>query len=106
MLTAPFILLLSFHSTADDDNDLGLAHLVGRAYLPGITADTVQAAVDRDPARFYVAAEKGVFGAEECLRLLVSHQLAAGAAGASEGGNGNGAAGRSEAPQLAGAGRS
>ena len=64
--------------TPDDDNDLGLAHLVARAYLPGIAADSVHAAVVASPSRFYVARAKGVWGAEECLRLLVSEQMAAG----------------------------
>ena len=65
----------------DDDNDLALAALVRRAYLPGITADSVRAAVAAAPERFHVAAAAGVFGAEEVLRLLVAERLAA-AAGA------------------------
>ena len=65
---------------ADDDNDLGLAALVRRAYLPGITADSVRQAVESNPERFYVAAAKGVFGSEEVLRLLVAERLAAGTA--------------------------
>ena len=52
-----------------------------RAYLPGITADSVRAAVAAAPERFHVAAAAGVFGAEEVLRLLVAERLAA-AAGA------------------------
>lgn len=64
---------------ADDDNDLALAALVRRAYLPGITADTVRHAVESNPERFYVAAAKGVFGAEEVLRLLLAERLAAAA---------------------------
>ncbi len=48
-----------------------------RAYLPGITADSVRQAVESNPERFYVAAAKGVFGAEEVLRLLVAERLEA-----------------------------
>lgn len=59
----------------DDDNDLALAALVRRAYLPGITADTVHQAVESNPERFYVAAAKGVFGTEEVLRLLLTERL-------------------------------
>ena len=63
---------------SDDDNDLQLAARVGRAYLPGITADSVRRAVAAAPDRFYVAASAGVFGAEECLRRLLA-DCAAGA---------------------------
>jgi hypothetical protein len=52
-----------------------LAHLVSKAYLPGITAKSVAEAVQRAPQRFHVAAAKGVFATEELLRLLVSQQL-------------------------------
>lgn len=65
----------------DDDNDLALAALVRKAYLPGITADSVAAAVAAAPERFYVAAAKGVFGAEEVLRVLVGEQMAAAGGG-------------------------
>ncbi|KAL4452622.1 hypothetical protein ABPG75_008284 [Micractinium tetrahymenae] len=60
----------------DDDNDLGLAALVRKAYLPGITAPSVAAAVAAAPHRFHVAASRGPFGAEEVLRLLVAEQMA------------------------------
>ncbi|KAL4438989.1 hypothetical protein ABPG77_006926 [Micractinium sp. CCAP 211/92] len=60
----------------DDDNDLGLAALVRKAYLPGITAQSVAAAVAAAPHRFHVASSRGPFGAEEVLRLLVAEQMA------------------------------
>ena len=60
---------------ADDDNDLGLAHLVSKAYLPGITANSVAQAVQRSPERFHVAAGKGVFATEEILRSLVAQHV-------------------------------
>ena len=60
---------------ADDDNDLQLAHLVGKAYLPGITAESVAQAVAEAPERFHVARQRGVFATEEVLRLLVAQQM-------------------------------
>jgi hypothetical protein len=62
-------------SNADDDNDLQLAHLVRKAYLPAITADSVAQAVAAAPEQFYVAQQRGVFAAEEVLRLLVMQQM-------------------------------
>ena len=64
----------------DDDNDLGLARLVRRAYLPGITADSMRAAVEAAPSRFHVSSCQGVWGTEELLELLISEHLAAGGA--------------------------
>lgn len=60
---------------ADDDNDLGLAHLVAKAYLPGITADSVAQAVAQTPQQFHVAVSKGVFATEEILRLLIAGRV-------------------------------
>ena len=60
---------------------MALAHMVGRAYLPGITAASVRAAVEREPTRFHVARAAGVFGAEECLRLLLAQQAGGGVPG-------------------------
>lgn len=56
-------------SPTDDDNDLALAALVGRAYLPGITADSVRAAVAAAPHRFYVASARCVAGFLYCYNL-------------------------------------
>ncbi|GAB4814732.1 hypothetical protein N2152v2_001778 [Parachlorella kessleri] len=60
----------------DDDNDLGLAACVRKAYLPGITAPSVQAAVDAAPERFYVSQHQGWRGTEEVLKVLVQERLA------------------------------
>ena len=62
----------------DDDNDLALAALVRRAYLPGVTADSVRAAAAAAPARFHVSACRGVWGTEELLELLIGEHLAGG----------------------------
>lgn len=52
------LLTLLTPSNADDDNDLKLARLVRRAYLPGITAEAVGEAVRQDPERFHVSASQ------------------------------------------------
>ncbi|KAI8476919.1 MAG: hypothetical protein J3K34DRAFT_381927 [Monoraphidium minutum] len=60
----------------DDDNDLELARLVRKAYLPGITADTMRAAVEAAPSQFHVSSCHGVWGTEELLELLISEHMA------------------------------
>lgn len=59
----------------DDDNDLGLAHLVRRAYLPGVTAPSMAAAVAARPDHFYVSLTSGVWATEEILELLIAEHL-------------------------------
>lgn len=61
----------------DDDNDLGLAAIVRKAYLPGMTAKSVEVAVAASPDQFYVSQARGLFGTEEILRLLVAEAMAA-----------------------------
>mmetsp|Transcript_9712 Transcript_9712/g.24407 ORF Transcript_9712/g.24407 Transcript_9712/m.24407 type:complete len:165 (-) Transcript_9712:313-807(-) len=66
----------------DDDNDIELGELCGRAYLPGITHDSVAAAAARNP-HWTVTKNQGVLGTEEALEALVAlreSQLAAAAA--------------------------
>lgn len=70
----------------DDDNDLACAALVGRAYVPGFTADSVEAAAEADPDRFVVSESRSVFGTEELLRLLLK-RAAGGEGGAARGGS-------------------
>lgn len=60
----------------DDDNDMELAALVRRAYLPGITAPSVERAVERDPGHFFVSATRGVFGAEDALKAVLADAVA------------------------------
>lgn len=60
---------------ADDDNDLELAFAVKKAFLPGITAPSVQLAVDAAPSQFYVATRRGVWGTEEVLDTLLNGLL-------------------------------
>ena len=63
---------------ADDANDLELAEVVARAYLPGVHAATLQQAVTARPEQFHVSAARGVAGTEELLELLVAEHLAGG----------------------------
>ena len=71
------LLLLETGGVRLQEANLGLAAIVAKAYLPGITADSVAAAVAAAPARFHVAAARGPFGTEEILRLLVAQAAAA-----------------------------
>lgn len=61
----------------DDDNDLCLADLVSRVFLPTITSDSVRRAIERDPNKFATARTQGIFATEEMLNraaeLVASH---------------------------------
>ncbi|KAI8469912.1 MAG: hypothetical protein J3K34DRAFT_521817 [Monoraphidium minutum] len=61
----------------DDDNDLPLARLVGRAFLPSISEESVAAAVAAEPGRFVVADQKWTAGTEQMLRAVARHFAAA-----------------------------
>ena len=67
----------SYAAPPDDDNDLALARLVRKAYLPGVTADTMAAAVAAAPSQFHVSGCRSVWGTEELLELLIAEHLAA-----------------------------
>jgi len=58
--------------STDDDNDIEMAMAVRRAYLPGITSESLRRVVEANPDHFYVAARKSVFATEEILALLRS----------------------------------
>lgn len=55
-----------------------LALVVGKAYLPGITADSVRNAVAQHPKQFYVSPLSGVFATEQVLEHLIAQQFVAG----------------------------
>eukprot|EP00882_Tetradesmus_deserticola_P005608 GHRQ01005904.1.p1 GENE.GHRQ01005904.1~~GHRQ01005904.1.p1 ORF type:complete len:310 (+),score=119.36 GHRQ01005904.1:314-1243(+) len=57
----------------DDDNDLQLAELVGKAFLPSIAAPSVTAAVAAHPERFVVADVKWTGGTEQMLDAVRQH---------------------------------
>jgi hypothetical protein len=52
--------------------------MVQRAYMPGVNAASMQAAVAARPEQFHVCTARGVAGTEELLELLVSEHLAGG----------------------------
>lgn len=60
----------------DDDNDLSLAAAVRKAFVPNITASSVQTAIEADPEQFYVSRNSQWLGTEEILKMLVQEQLA------------------------------
>ena len=55
----------------DDDNDLELALAVRKAYLPGITSDSMRQTVGHNPEQFHLAKDSSVFATEEILQLLL-----------------------------------
>eukprot|EP00879_Flechtneria_rotunda_P015474 GHRR01016182.1.p1 GENE.GHRR01016182.1~~GHRR01016182.1.p1 ORF type:complete len:201 (+),score=88.50 GHRR01016182.1:1365-1967(+) len=57
----------------DDDNDLGLAGMVGKAFLPSISAASVEQAVAAQPDRFVVADLKWTGGTEQMLDAVKQH---------------------------------
>lgn len=56
----------------DDDNDIELALHVSRAYLPGITSESMQKTVEENRNHFYVAKRNGIWGTEEVLSEIMS----------------------------------
>mmetsp|Transcript_599 Transcript_599/g.1926 ORF Transcript_599/g.1926 Transcript_599/m.1926 type:complete len:420 (+) Transcript_599:589-1848(+) len=54
----------------DDDNDLGMAALVGQVYLPGITADSVAMAAQAEPDRFVVSSRQGPMATDDCSAMI------------------------------------
>lgn len=56
----------------DDDNDIELALHVSRAYLPGITSESMQKIVEENKDHFYVAKRNGIWGTEEVLFEIMS----------------------------------
>lgn len=51
----------------------GLAAVVGKVFLPSITSNSVQAAVDADPTRFVVSQYGGILATEEILEHVEDH---------------------------------
>lgn len=57
----------------DDDNDLGMAAIVGHTFVPGITAESMRRAVEAKPAAFTVAPVGGFLGTESSLEAIKRH---------------------------------
>ncbi|CAN8066131.1 unnamed protein product [Agarophyton chilense] len=60
----------------DDDNDVLLGELCGRAFLPGVTHDSVAKALERH-AHWELASRRGVLGTEEVLERVIGLREAA-----------------------------
>ncbi|DBB06799.1 hypothetical protein WJX82_001393 [Trebouxia sp. C0006] len=57
----------------DDDNDMGLAAVVGKVFLPSITSDSVQRAVEANPEKFVISQKGGIIATEEILEHVEDH---------------------------------
>lgn len=55
----------------DDDNDLGLASLVSHVFLPGVTSESVAAAIRADPSKFMSSQKGGILATEEMLERVI-----------------------------------
>eukprot|EP00891_Asterochloris_glomerata_P008333 jgi/Astpho2/8333/fgenesh1_pm.00122_%23_16_t len=58
---------------ADDDNDLGLAELVGKVFVPSITSESMRRATEADTKKFMVSDKGGVIGTETLLQHITDH---------------------------------
>lgn len=61
----------------DDDNDLELGALVGRSFLPGVTHESVLAAMKKHGDRWVLTKSQGILGAEEALECIIALREAA-----------------------------
>ncbi|MEW5320546.1 MAG: hypothetical protein WDW38_011613 [Sanguina aurantia] len=57
----------------DDDNDLELAAVVSKAFLPSVTSPSVEAAIQLRPDHFVRAAASGTQATEEMLDAVLQH---------------------------------
>ena len=51
----------------------GLAAVVGKVFLPSITSESVQKAVDGNPEKFVVSQKGGIIATEELLEHVEDH---------------------------------
>ena len=51
----------------------GLAAVVGKVFLPSITSDSVQKAVEANPEKFVVSQKGGIIATEEILEHVEDH---------------------------------
>ncbi len=56
----------------DDDNDVRMAAAASHAFLPGVNAPTLAAAVAAQPQRFTVSAEAAFAATEDCLQRVAA----------------------------------
>ena len=55
----------------DDDNDLPLAAVVGRVFLPSITSNSVRLAMQASPERFLASEKGGILATEDMLQEVM-----------------------------------
>jgi len=60
----------------DDDNDLGIAAVVNKVYLPSISAETIKAAAAAQPDKFFVAKSDGTLGTDEAVEAFINKESA------------------------------
>ena len=75
---AGIYLLTHFHNQpensvllCDDDNDLPLAAVVGRVFLPSITSNSVRLAMQADSERFLASKKGGILATEDMLQEIM-----------------------------------
>lgn len=51
----------------------GLAAVVGKVFLPSITSDSVQRAVEANPEKFVISQKGGIIATEEILEHVEDH---------------------------------
>lgn len=57
----------------DDDNDMELAALVGRAFLPTVSSASVERAVAARPEHFVTTEARGMKASEEMVDAVIEH---------------------------------
>ena len=57
----------------DDDNDIAMTRAVSHAFLPGVNAPTLAAAVAAEPGRYTVATRAGFDASAESLRAVMEY---------------------------------
>ena len=67
--------LFPLSMNADDDNDIELANVVKRAYIPTITSTSMREQVQQHPERFVVAKEEAMWATEEILTIILASIL-------------------------------
>ncbi|KAJ9533439.1 hypothetical protein QJQ45_026474, partial [Haematococcus lacustris] len=77
----------------DDDNDMELAAVVAKAFLPTVTSESVRQAVAQRPGQFVVARAKGTTATEEMLDAVARHYGLQGEGGGEGQGQGTGRGG-------------
>jgi len=55
----------------DDDNDIELALHVSKAFLPGITSDSMRATVQNNAEKFRVSEMGGIYATEQMLQEII-----------------------------------